>query len=253
MTTEEPISPTSERWHEGTAEAYKSYSITNHESVICSIAGYLEQHAKGKVVVDLGAADASIGSLLKDKAAEIINVDPFPPAKTLLDVVPMDGVAYLKTRPDNSVDLVYAAMAVHLMDQDSLRTEVRRVLKPGGHLVCFSVSDKIPLIPDEEFFRLFVSVGFEVNGGGQAGSRAPSTNIVVKRPLTSDFFRKFITRRTWSNLVIMSDSTIARLDSLVPPTLEFVTIGFDVYDYELAPDGELVLTTAPSAEPAAGK
>ena len=60
-----------------------------------TIASYIRSYAAERRVVDLGAADGLIGSMLNAK--EIVNVDPYPPTSVVAPMVKMGGVEYLKT------------------------------------------------------------------------------------------------------------------------------------------------------------
>lgn len=228
---------TEERWDSQTAESYDSYSLTDHECVWQAIAEHLLPFSKDRSVVDLGAGAGLLGQRLQ--ARQMVNVDPYPPLNPKQEIVKCDGVEYLTGLEESSLDLVCAVFAVHLMDRASLDREVCRVLRPGGLAMWISVGVTTPFFHNEEFNRIFVSVGFERNGGGEAGDK-PTKTLSIERPATHDLLHNFITHKSWSNLKIMPDSDVARLADLVPKDLTAITLHIDVYEFERMECGKLV-------------
>lgn len=233
--------PEESRWDDTTAENYAVWNPADHETIRAAIVKHLLPFSEGRVV-DLGAGTGIFGRDLQDAAgdaATVINVDPFPPASPVMEVVKMGGVEWVAQQEDQSLDLVYSAFSVHLMDRASLDVELRRALRPGKSAIYFSVNPSSPWFGNEEFNKLFVSVGFERNGGGEAGANSPTTTLHIDRPMTYTHFHNFITKRCWSNLKVMPDDRLIRMAELIPADLAFVQLHIDVYEYRLE-NGSLI-------------
>lgn len=216
-----------ERWDSKTAEAYDIYNISDHPVVWDALVQDLLPFSRGKVVVDLGCADGKLGAQLE--AESVANVDPYPPENAPRPIIKQDGADYLKSRADESIDLVVSAFAVHFMDREKLDAEVARVLKPGGRAIYFSFSRTSPWFGNETFNTTFVSVGFERDGA--SGEVGPKRSLEVLRPMTHEQMTGFVENRTWSNLRAMSDEQIKLLSSLVPKDLEKVSLLVDVFEF----------------------
>lgn len=229
----------------GGEEAYDELNLADDASVFAAISHYLLPHSKGNDCVDLGAGRGTMSVLLE--ARTVVSVDPYPPAHTLVDIVACDGVEYLKSQADGSIDLVFAVFAVHYMDRMSLDLELTRVLRPDGRAIWFSISGLTLATLGEElglaghgavtdFCDLFLSKGFD------HGHRKmhPTATFKIPVPVTCEKMYKFIAHRTWTNLKLMTDAEIERLLSLIPSNLSTVTLHIDVWEYKLGKDGELI-------------
>src|SRR5690349_9949875 len=94
----------------------------------------------GVTVCDLAAGTGKLTRLLVPSGAEIVAVEPVAAMRDqLLRAVPgvevLDGTAETIPLGDGSVDAVTVAQAFHWFDTDRALPELRRVLRPGGHLV----------------------------------------------------------------------------------------------------------------------
>lgn len=215
-------------WDTTTAEAHAKYNVSDHPSIWHRIADYCLPYSDGKVVTDLGAGDGTLGKLLQ--ARTMFNVDPFPPDNCSHLIVKSDGVEFLRLQPEQSLDLVVATFAVHFMDRASLDKELTRVLGPDGRAMWFSFSQTSTLFGNEEFNRLYYSVGFEKDGGASAASK-PTAVLRITRPASYDDLRNHIEQRCHSNLKQMSDDMIARLIALIPHDLKELDIRLDVFEF----------------------
>jgi len=104
------------------------------------------EYSRGKVVLDIASGEGYGSSLLANSANKVIGVDLSPEAVeharkayksekleficgSVLDI-PVD---------DNSIDLVVSFETIeHLEDQETMMSEIHRVLKPGGLLIISS-------------------------------------------------------------------------------------------------------------------
>ncbi|HKA84838.1 MAG TPA: class I SAM-dependent methyltransferase [Acidimicrobiales bacterium] len=93
----------------------------------------------GRRVVDLAAGTGKLTRLLVPTGAEVVAVEPVAGmrrqlAVTLPGIEVLDGTAEDLPLPDDSADAVTVAQAFHWFDAPVALSEIRRVLRPGGHL-----------------------------------------------------------------------------------------------------------------------
>lgn len=215
-----------DRWDTGTADAYEDHHIMDHPEVWEGLANILLPHSKGKRVADLGCAGGKLSDLLQ--ASECANVDPYPPSNPTRKIIAMDGVEYLKSCKEDSLDLVVSVFAVHFMDRAKLDNELARVLSKGGRAIWVSTSTASTFFGNKAFNESFFSVGFE-KSGAKEGETAPTTRT-IERAITHKQMSDFVTKRTWSNLVIMPQSQIDYLASEIPKDLSRISIAIDFYE-----------------------
>jgi SAM-dependent methyltransferase len=90
-------------------------------------------------VLDLAAGTGKLTRLLVPTGAEVVAVEPVAAMRAQLrarlpDVQALDGTAEALPLADGSVDAVTVAQAFHWFDPAAALAEMRRVLRPGGHL-----------------------------------------------------------------------------------------------------------------------
>lgn len=93
----------------------------------------------GRRVLDLAAGTGKLTRLLVPSGADVVAVEPVPAmrdqfALRLPSVEVLDGTAEALPVDDASVDVVTVAQAFHWFDPVKALAEIRRVLRPGGHL-----------------------------------------------------------------------------------------------------------------------
>ncbi|HEX6416963.1 MAG TPA: methyltransferase domain-containing protein [Acidimicrobiales bacterium] len=93
----------------------------------------------GRRVLDLAAGTGKLTRLLVPTGAEVVAVEPVAAMRDVLErllpgVAVHDGTAEALPLPDGSVDAVTVAQAFHWFDAAAALAELRRVLRPGGHL-----------------------------------------------------------------------------------------------------------------------
>lgn len=130
----------------------------------------------GADVVDVAAGTGKLTVDLVASGARVVAVEPVAEMRAhLLGSVPgveaHDGVAESLPLPDASADLVTVAQAFHWFDAPRALAEVRRVLRPGGHLaMLWNVRDETV-----EWVRLVGDIG-EAAGGGRPYDRHTSAD-----------------------------------------------------------------------------
>jgi SAM-dependent methyltransferase len=111
------------------------------------VIGYLRERgalAAGSVVADVGSGTGISAELFLREGNRVYAVEPNAEMRhaaeaLLLPRFPsfrsVNGAAEATTLPDHCADIVVAAQAFHWFDLDKARTEFRRILRPGGHVV----------------------------------------------------------------------------------------------------------------------
>ncbi|MFW2332903.1 class I SAM-dependent methyltransferase [Ilumatobacter sp.] len=119
------------------ADVYASVRPSCHPALI---ERFIEKYARG-VVADVGAGTGIFTSQLVDAGCAPIAIEPVASMRNSItaahpQVTVIDGTAENTGLDDNSVDTVVAAQAFHWFDPDAAPTEIERILRPGGFLVC---------------------------------------------------------------------------------------------------------------------
>ena len=110
------------------------------------IIGFLESKCgltHETVIADVGCGTGISTRLFLDNCNCVIGVEPNAVMRAAaleqLDEFPdftiVEGTSDATTLADSSVDMVVAAQAFHWFDAEKTRTEFKRILKPGGHIV----------------------------------------------------------------------------------------------------------------------
>ena len=110
----------------------------------------------GRRVLDLAAGTGKLTRLLVPAGADVVAVEPVAGMRDQLvallpEVEVHDGTAEALPLADDSVDAITVAQAFHWFDAPVALAEMRRVLRPGGHLfLVWNVRDR-----DEDWVRRF--------------------------------------------------------------------------------------------------
>ncbi|HEX8802631.1 MAG TPA: class I SAM-dependent methyltransferase, partial [Acidimicrobiales bacterium] len=105
----------------------------------------------GRRVLDLAAGTGKMTRLLLPTGADVVAVEPVAGMRAALERLAaaspglevLDGTAENLPLPDGSVDAVTVAQAFHWFDPPVALAEMRRVLRPGGHLfLVWNVRDR---------------------------------------------------------------------------------------------------------------
>jgi len=199
-------------WRNETTAAYKEVNILDHPAYWKALSDFCLPFSKGKRMADIGCADGKLSTFLH--AACCLNVDPCPPDDAE-HVIKMDGVAYLQTLENNSLDLVTVVMALHHMDRAALEHELARVLKPDGRAIYVSVSPSSNMFGDHSFNAMFFD-NWTVRDAQCGLDDHPSQEVICERSITHDQLSAFVTNRAWSNLAVMPQDKIDSMVSVIP-------------------------------------
>lgn len=125
------------RGYQQRAAVYASARPTYHPKLVSR---FLENYSRG-VVAELGAGTGIFTSQLVAGGCEPIAIEP---VKAMRDMVAathpkltvVDGTAEHTGLDDHSVDTVIAAQSFHWFDYHAALSEIVRILRPDGFLVC---------------------------------------------------------------------------------------------------------------------
>lgn len=120
------------------AEAYERSRPSYPAEAVAHVVGH-GGIGPGRRVLDLAAGTGKLTRLLVPTGAEVVAVDPVAAmrerlAAVLPTVEVLDGTAEALPLGDGAVDAVTVAQGFHWFDPPRALAEVRRVLRPGGHL-----------------------------------------------------------------------------------------------------------------------
>jgi ubiquinone/menaquinone biosynthesis C-methylase UbiE len=120
------------------ATAYEAARPSYPAEAVANIVGH-GQVGPGRRVLDLAAGTGKLTRLLVPTGAEVVAVEPVAAMRDALrgvlpEVEVHDGTAEDLPLGDASVDAVTVAQGFHWFDAPVALAEMRRVLRPGGHL-----------------------------------------------------------------------------------------------------------------------
>jgi SAM-dependent methyltransferase len=128
----------------------------------------------GRRVLDLAAGTGKLTRVLVPTGADVVAVEPVPGMRAQLaaavpSVAVHDGTAEDLPFPDESLDAVTVAQAFHWFDAPVALGEIRRVLRPGGHLfLVWNVRDR-----DVDWVKRFGELLIDGDGDGARGLGRP--------------------------------------------------------------------------------
>lgn len=124
-----------------------------------SVAKIIELAPTGAVFADIGAGTGKLTKELAEQGFPIYAVEPNMDMRTQLAVTLkayrnakiIDGTAERTPLPDNSVDVITVAHALHWFDLKAFKAECRRILKPDGMVI--AIYNHVPGREDTDFCR----------------------------------------------------------------------------------------------------
>jgi SAM-dependent methyltransferase len=120
------------------ADAYEAARPSYPAEAVAHIVGH-GRIGPGRRVLDLAAGTGKLTRVLVPTGADVIAVEPVAAMRERLvaslgSIEVHDGTAEALPLADRSVDAVTVAQAFHWFDPPVALAEMRRVLRPGGHL-----------------------------------------------------------------------------------------------------------------------
>jgi SAM-dependent methyltransferase len=120
------------------AAAYERARPSYPAEVVAHVVGH-GAIGPGRRVIDLAAGTGKLTRLLAPTGADVAAVEPVAGmraqlAAALPEVEVLDGTAEDLPLPADSADAITVAQAFHWFDAPVALAEIRRVLRPGGHL-----------------------------------------------------------------------------------------------------------------------
>lgn len=124
------------------SEDYQKYRPRYPEAIIT----YLEQNIglhKDKLIADIGSGTGIFTELLLKNDYRVLAVEPNEQMRNQAEIRlnqyekldHITGTAEQTNLTDHSVDLITVAQSFHWFDLEQTKTEFKRILKPGGHVL----------------------------------------------------------------------------------------------------------------------
>ncbi len=165
-------------------------------------------------VADIGSGTGIFTRHMADTAGTVYAVEPNAGMREQAEVllaghrafVSINGCAEDTTLPDESVDVITVAQALHWFEPDETRREFRRILRPGGWLaVLWNRSTHQQL--NEAFSELFT----EANGWDTKPATNPTPGQAIRHFLNDDCLQRsfsVVEQETWEHFLgaLRSDS-----------------------------------------------
>lgn len=196
----------------GKAEAYAKGRPGYPKAVIDTIVGLAP---KGTVFADIGAGTGKLTAKLAERGYSVFAVEPNADMRKQLaitlapfsNVKIINGTAETTTIPNQSIDILTVAHALHWFNLDEFRLECRRIVKPGG---------------------LVMAIYNLTPGGEMIHISKKTTDVFFTNPMTWAFPNPMeYTRENWLAYIASQDDYPLPTDPGYDVHISAVNAGFD--------------------------
>jgi ubiquinone/menaquinone biosynthesis C-methylase UbiE len=121
------------------ADAYEAYRL-GYTGLVWDYLARRCGLVEGADVVDIGCGTGLSSRPLIDRGARVVGIEPDPEMLARAEATLGDRARFVAGRaealplPDASADLIVSAQAAHWFEEPDAIDEMRRVLRPGGHI-----------------------------------------------------------------------------------------------------------------------
>lgn len=148
----------------------KWYSITRSSRSFAEL--YLREHCPNARALDYGCGDGLLSFLMAEAGADVVGIDISPVSVRSADqeaqrrgvriqfqVMDCENLGF----PDESFDLVNVSGVLHHLDVHRAYSELARVLKPGGTILCVEALAHNPIFHGYRKLTPHLRTAFEAN------------------------------------------------------------------------------------------
>jgi len=216
-------------WTDETTKSYDNFSITDNDTLwnfICDYSLRFYNAYSTAKFIDLCAGNGKFSKIMYDKyKIDVTSIDKYSQTP---NVINCDCMEYLQ---ENRSKVITCIGGVHFFDKEVFIENVEKSLVEGGTLILLSCSRSSDLFGNKEFNELFFSKGFEKNVSLLSNNDIYES-IEIKVKIDKSKMVNFISNKPWSSLALMDELTISKMISLVPGSLEELSLKFDIRIYQ---------------------
>lgn len=215
----------------------------------------------GDAVVDIGAGTGKLTKHLKSFGLRVTAVEPCNEMREIgiknlaaipgTDVIWMDTPGEETNLPDASFTNVFFGSSFNVVDADKMLSEVARILKPGGHIVCMWNHRDLNNVIQAGIERIIQSEIPSYNYGERR--KDPSETIEKSKLFTeiSHVSSRFNTNMSmasiieaWKSHATLQRQAGAKFDALISKISEFLAQESNSTDFEVPYDTNIWMARA---------